>query len=309
MKRLYTSDIPSTREGKLKGGTVDVTPFLYESLRSQNHPEFSKISPRIPQTIQTKPVFMKTNRLSAISAAVVTGCALLSSVAHSQTVPPAGLTGQITAKDPVVLVGGYAQLDWKVNHPSIVKTVVTINPSEIIPLVDVYSDVRVIGQGVTRNTRSGYMFVPTRATMSINGSTFINIFNGINPDINPGKIISLNDVFGTTYATNVVQKGKAIRFGGQWKLGDTSGVHYKTNDGTDNVRFLVNGDTPPTNVPEYNAPSLESFLRPYLDTAGKVKIGPMDVIVFMELTHTAAQKSHPAYDLQDMVLLVTFRKR
>jgi hypothetical protein len=61
-------------------------------------------------------------------------------------------------------------------------------------------------------------------------------------------------------------------------------------------------------VPEYNAPSLESFLRPYLDTTGKVKIGPMDVIVFMELTHSSGQKSESGYDLQDMVLLVTFRK-
>lgn len=74
------------------------------------------------------------------------------------------------------------------------------------------------------------------------------------------------------------------------------------------MRFLVNGDTPPSNVPQYNAPSLESFLRPYLDTTGKVKIGPMDVIVFMELTHSSSQKSDPGYDLQDLVLLVTFRK-
>ena len=89
-------------------------------------------------------------------------------------------------------------------------------------------------------------------------------------------------------------------------MGGWSGTHYKSNDGTDNIRFLVKGQTPPTNVPDYNAPSLESFLRPYLDSTGKVNIGDMDVIVFMELTHTAAQKSQPGYDLQDMVLLVTF---
>lgn len=58
-------------------------------------------------------------------------------------------------------------------------------------------------------------------------------------------------------------------------------------------------------MPEYNAPSLESFLRPYLDAGGRVNIGPMDVIVFMELTHT--DQADGGYDLQDMVLLVTFK--
>jgi hypothetical protein len=74
------------------------------------------------------------------------------------------------------------------------------------------------------------------------------------------------------------------------------------------VRTLVNGATPPSNVPDYNAPSLESFLKPYLDASKKVKIGPMDVIVFMELTHSASQKSDIGYDLQDCVFLLTFSK-
>jgi secreted trypsin-like serine protease len=54
---------------------------------------------------------------------------------------------------------------------------------------------------------------------------------------------------------------------------------------------------------------LESFIKPYLTATNKVQIGPMDVIVFMELTHTNSQKSDPGYDLQDMVLLVTFKSK
>jgi hypothetical protein len=72
------------------------------------------------------------------------------------------------------------------------------------------------------------------------------------------------------------------------------------------VRALVSGQSCPTNVPDYNAPSLESFLKPYLDSTKKVKIGPMDVIIIMELTHT--DTSSVGYDLQDLVMLVTFRK-
>ena len=252
---------------------------------------------------------MKTNRFSALSAAVVTGCALLSSAAHSQTVPPAGLTGTITADQVTVLTGQKPTLKWTVNYPSVVDKVVTIDPDKITPKIDLIADVRVIGQGVTGATSNGgYFFVPTYATMSINsGDDFKSIFFGINPDINPGNIVQLGNVFGSTYTSNLVQAGKSLRFGGYYVLNGTSGTHYKSNDGTTNVRFLVNGQTPPTNVPDYNAPSLESFLRPYLDTTGKIKIGPMDVIVFMELTHSAAQQSQSGYDLQDMILLVTFK--
>ena len=34
----------------------------------------------------------------------------------------------------------------------------------------------------------------------------------------------------------------------------------------------------------------------------------MDSIIFMELTHSDSQQSNSGYDLQDMVLLVTFKK-
>ena len=252
---------------------------------------------------------MKTNHLATISAAVVTGCALLSSVAISQTVPPAGLTGTITADQVTVLNGQKPSLKWTVNYPSVVGKVVTIDADKITPKIDLIADVRVIGQGVTGATSNGgYFFVPTYATMSINSETdFKSIFFGINPDVNPANIIQLGNVFGSTYTNNLVQGGKALRFGGYYTLNGSNGTHFKSCDGTNNIRFLVNGQTPPTNVPEYNAPSLESFLRPYLDTSGRVKIGPMDVIVFMELTHTAAQQSQAGYDLQDMILLVTFK--
>jgi hypothetical protein len=71
------------------------------------------------------------------------------------------------------------------------------------------------------------------------------------------------------------------------------------------VKALVNGDVCPSRVPDYNAPSLERFLKPYLDASKKIRIGPMDVIIFMELTH--ANLAEIGYDEQDLVLLVTFR--
>ena len=270
---------------------------------------------------------MKTSHLAAVSAAVIAAGALASPRAHSEEVP-AGLTGSISANPAIVQAGQSPKLKWSINYPSVVKQYVKLippigpdpdpsgggggnyGPGTITALQNLYADVRIIGQGVTVTSgSSGFTFVPTQATMSINStSDFKEIFYGTNPQINPGSVISLKNIFGSTYTNNMIQSGKSIRFGGRYYYNNTWGTYYKSNGGTDNVRFLVNGDTPPSNVPQYNAPSLESFLRPYLDTTGKVKIGPMDVIVFMELTHSASQKSDPGYDLQDLVILVTFRK-
>ncbi len=259
---------------------------------------------------------MKTQPFTA--AAIIALTSLASPHAHCQAVP-AGLDGSLSANPAIVQAGQSPKLTWNINYPSVVKQYVGIVPSggsggsgagTITLLQNLYADVRIIGQGVTVSSGSnGFAFVPTQGTMSINStSDFRQIFYGTNPSINPGTVINLNTNFGTTYANNLIQSGKVIRFGGRYYYNNTWGTYYKSSDGTDNVRFLIDGDTPPSNVPPYNAPSLESFLRPYLDSAGKVAIGPMDVIVFMELTHSASQKSNAGYDLQDLVLLVTFRK-
>lgn len=235
-------------------------------------------------------------------AAAVTGALLFSTVGHSAQVTPEGLTGTITpANGPTALVDTFPKLNWTTNYP--LKPPIPPTP---LP-TNFRVKVRVIGQGVTGSNSPGtFFFAPTHATMSINASSFASVFYGINPEVNSAKIIELANMLGSTYSDNIVQKGSVMNFGGYWQMGGDSGTHYKSNDGTNHIRFLVKGDTPPSCVPEYNEPTLESFLRPYLDTTGKVDIGDMDVIVFMELTHTAAQQSQPGYDLQDMVLLVTF---
>lgn len=266
---------------------------------------------------------MNTSHLAAVAAAFLALGTFGSPKARAQTSAPqapapSGLTGSLIANPAIVKAGEKTRLIWAINYPSVVKKYVDIvnpgtnggsGPGTITPTIDLYADVRIIGQGVTVTTNnSGFSFVPTEATMSINNaSSFSRIFYGTNPQINPGAVVNLSSVFGNTYKNNMIQKGKPVRFGGRYYYDGSWGTHYRSNSG-DNVRFLVNGDVPPSNVPQYNAPSLESFLRPYLDPSGKVKIGPMDVIIFMELTHTSSQKSDPGYDLQDLVLLVTFRK-
>jgi hypothetical protein len=172
-------------------------------------------------------------------------------------------------------------------------------PATVTPNQTLYVDVRVLGAGVTasQSGSSTFTYVPTEAQLKYDNGSYGRIFYGTNNDVNPNTIVY----------TRQVTSGKPLKFGGRYFYNNAWGPYYNSDSGTQNVRTLVNGDTPPSNLPLYNAPSLESFLKPYLDATGKVKIGPMDVIVYMELTHSDSQKTDPGYDLQDMVLLVTFR--
>jgi hypothetical protein len=168
----------------------------------------------------------------------------------------------------------------------------------VVPTQNLYVDVRVLGAGVTvSSSASNLQFVPTRAEVSYNGGSYQQVFYGTNNNVRPNNIVY----------TRLVERNKRLRFGGKYYYNNKWGPYFNSQSGTNNVRTLVNGDIPPTTYPLHNAPTLESFLRPYLDSNGRVKIGPMDVIVFMELTHYDSQASDPGYDLQDMVLLCTFR--
>jgi len=258
---------------------------------------------------------MKTSQWAAVSAAVIAVSTLVSPRAHSQILP-VGLTGSLSANPAIVQAGQTPKLKWNINYPSVVKQFVTIIPSgsgsgstggTLTPMQPLYADVRILGQGVTFTATgsTSFTYVPTEAVMSYNSTTsYRRLFYGTNPSINPGAIVSTS----TILTNSLVEANKPLRFGGRFYFNGQWSTFYRSHDGNDNIRYLVNGDVPPSNVPSYNAPSLKSFLRPYLDSAGYVKIGPMDVIVFMELTHSSSQKSNAGYDLQDMVLLVTFRK-
>lgn len=254
---------------------------------------------------------MKTNPFATLSAVVMTMGSLAPSPATAQTIP-AIPAGSLTAFPTVVQTGTKPTLTWNISYPSVIKDYVTIDSSStsastVTPKQALYADVRILGAGVTASYAGGsYAFVPTEAVMSYgstSSSSYKRIFYGTNLNVNPNTIVSTSGIL----TNSKVDINKPLRFGGRYYYNNQWGTFCKSSDGTDNVRTLVNGDIPPSNIPAYNAPSLESFLRPYLDSTGRVKIGPMDVIVFMELTHSAAQKSNPGYDLQDMVILVTFR--
>ncbi len=253
---------------------------------------------------------MKTRHPAALPAAASALCLLLATPCLAQngngngkSSIPAAPVGWLNAYPSIVQTGTKPTLSWGITYPSVVMDYVdVIAPATVSPKTEVDVEVRVVGAGVTvsSNGSSSYQFVPTQATLSFDGGSYQSIFYGTNNDVKPSKVV---------WSKKKVQAGQKLRFGGRYYYNRSWGSYYHSDSGTQNVRTLVNGDVPPTTYPLHTAPSLEDFIKPYLDAEGRVKIGPMDVIVFMELTHSDSQMDDQGYDLQDMVLLVTFKTK
>ncbi|NQW99735.1 hypothetical protein HQ447_03685 [bacterium] len=241
---------------------------------------------------------MKTSQLAVIPAAFLAVCTLMPTRAQSQTTPTIPV-GDLTAFPTVVQTGTKPTLTWSINYPSIVENFVTVSPTgSVTPKENMICDIRVLGAGVTSQNSNGTItYYRTSGQIRYNGSnSWATIFDGKNTD----TIVQQQGIIKTYNVT----RNLVINFAGQYYNGGWKTL-YTSLSGT-NVRALVSGQTCPGNIPDYNAPSLESFLKPYLDSTKKVRIGPMDVIIIMELTHT--DQSNVGYDLQDLVLLATFRK-
>jgi hypothetical protein len=244
---------------------------------------------------------MRLNIRAALQAGVA-ACLFSSPLLHAQSIaPPEAPTGWLSTNSEWIRAGASPVLKWEIRHPVTVEDLVKVDDQMVTPKQTLEMEIRVLGAGVTssRSDGSNLTFVPTEAMFSYGGGSYSRIFFGTNHNVDPGKVVLARSV----------DKGKTLRFGGRYFFNNSWGTFYHSSSGTRNVRTLVKGDLPPTFYPLHTAPSLENFIKPYLDSSGRVSIGPMDVIVFMELTHTDSQTDQMGYDCQDMVLLVTFKTK
>lgn len=241
---------------------------------------------------------MKTSRLVAATAAVIAFGAFAPTSANAQSTSPSIPVGTLSAFPTVVQTGTKPTLTWSINYPSIVENYVTVTPpGTVTPKQNLICEIRILGLGVTSYSNGQITYYRTRGQMRYNGSsTWTTIYDGKQTD----TIVQQQGIVKSAFTVNM---NKPMNFAGQYYNGSWQTLY--TSLSGDNVRTLVNGASCPTNIPDYNAPSLEQFIKPYLDASKKVRIGPMDVIVFMELTHT--DKTNIGYDLQDLAMLLTFR--
>lgn len=249
---------------------------------------------------------MKTIHPHTLPAAIaalglLAPAAMAQSGTKTNTIPllPAGW---LNAYPTIVQAGTHPTLNWAINFPSVAKDWVNIeSDGELEAKDNVVCEIRVIGVGVTTSTPGSTSSTPgtAQALISYNDGSYTPVFTGTNLDVNPNTVVW----------TTEIPKNQSIEFGGKSAIPGGWGPTYTCDNNNGNVVTLISGDTPPTTIPMHQSPALEEFMKPYLDPTGKVMINPMDVIVLIETTHTPSQKTNEGFDLQDVVLLVTFKPK
>lgn len=198
----------------------------------------------------------------------------------------------------VVQTGTYPTLTWAITYPSTVGDVATISAPGTITLTQpMFVSVRPVGVGVTQSGRGQDIdTINAEARISVGGSAYDQLFYGTNADVDPAYSLYIKKL----------TSGTSVDFGGRFVTGTEWSPFYTSKSSNMQVVALVNGDSIPTSFDLAQSGKLASYLKPYVNGAGKVNIGPLSVLVLMELAER--DNSNQAFDYQDMALLVTFAK-
>ena len=206
---------------------------------------------------------------------------------------PAVPVGALSATPSVVQTGTYPTLNWSIVYPSKVGDVATITPPGTLTLTEqMYVSVRPVGVGVTGGTGTSDS-THAELRMSVNGGGFEQLFYGSKTDIDPSH----------TLYTKKLNKGTTIDFGGRYVDNGNWTPFYTTRSSNSQVVSLVDGDTIPTTYDLSQSGKMAEYLKPYVDSTGKVNIGPLSVLVMAEFATTA--NSNASFDYQDAVFLVS----
>lgn len=245
---------------------------------------------------------MKADHRLRLALGILSWTLALPFVARAQVQAPTMPVGSLSAFPTIVQAGTHPTLTWNVTIPAAVLDIVTITPpGTVTAKTQQYMDVRILGASVKAVTTNqwgqitNWSWVPTECLFSFNGGSYTRIFYNTHDKVNPNIVV----------ATRQVTTGNTMNFGGRYYYNNSWSSTRTSTNSSNTVIALKHGDIPPTTTPLYQQPTLESFLVPYLDNTGRLKLGPRDVIYLMELTHT--NTADGGFDLQDLVILCTFR--
>lgn len=242
---------------------------------------------------------MKTSHLAALPAAVITISALAISPCLAQKKTESRIpempVGIMSAFPTTVQTGTKPTLTWNIMHPSRVGDIAIVNPpGTIIPTQKVYITVQPIGNGVTDCvTTDDSLEYYTDARVSYNGGPYEQIFYGVMDDVDPAHKL---------YVKKLVAN-ETIDFGGRYVKNNQWTPFFTTRSSNMQVVALVDGDIPPTTFALHESPRFKNYLKPYFDSSGRVRVGPLSLLIMMELAST--DRSEHCFDCQDQVLLVT----
>ena len=213
-------------------------------------------------------------------------------------------SGTLKVDRDLVRVGMKSQLDWEIEYPltgsnspgqdgdpsgGVTDLIDIVPPQRIVPKKELIMRVRVLGVAF----QSGSKQMPLDAYISYNGSSWNRFFYGRSYDVEPGDVL----------VERTVSAGTTIDFGARGWINDWLPFH-STDKEDQYLKVLKNGDIAPSYAPAYSQGDIVSFLGPYMDDRGKVRIGDRDLIILWEAY--TGEPGSKYFDMQDLVVLVTF---
>jgi hypothetical protein len=210
------------------------------------------------------------------------------SQAFAETAIP---TGTLKVDRSLVLAGTRVQLDWQIQYPATITDLVEVTATgTVIPKSNLTMRVRTLGVSF----QSGSTLLPLEGSWSKNNGTWTRFFYGTGPTVVPTKVL---------IETPVIAADR-IDFGGRGWSGSSWYQFHHTRTSDRYVIVLKNGDRAPSYAPAYDQKSVDSFLAPYIDGSGRIRIGSRDLIILWEASTAAPGTTY--FDMQDLVVLVTF---
>lgn len=222
-----------------------------------------------------------------ITALAIFTIAMFVSVAE-ETIPMTPVA-YFSATPKIVQTGTYPTLQWQITYPNTIKDIASISPrGSIEVLEETYISVRPLGVEITGPLVNG-SDVATEIRLSHNGTPYERIFFGTQETISPAY---------PTYIKKL-EKGDRIDFGGRYVLHNEWTPFYTTQSANNKTVALTKRDM-------VLDKTKTDYLKPYVDSTNKIRIGPLNYIVAMELAEN--NQAHTTFDYKDAAVLVSLSK-
>lgn len=238
---------------------------------------------------------MKTSQATAFAAVIIAMCLTTpyQAAPNEQPGSPSIPVGWLTAFPSIVQTGTHPELNWSLEYPKTVLDKVSIQPAGQLILKEGSSvEVRVVA--ASSDSSSGTS-LPVETWINPGTGSWSRVFTGTEETVDPTKVVYRQEV--PTNATLYV---------GSRTYDEGWGPFEYTGSGSSNVVTLVDGDSLPEILPNFNEALVNPSLAPYVDGSGNVEIGPQDVIILYELDQP--DPTHTGHEHQDVVVLVTFNR-
>lgn len=227
-------------------------------------------------------------------------------MAMAQAMAPQIPLGSLSVNRNLLQVGASPTLTWNASFPQPVNDVITVNPDHsVVTKKRTQITVRLLGVAF----QSGSLQLPAQLSMRLNDGSWSTRFLGAAKDVKPNipvysGIIEANSKLDFRFvgASDKRKNNPQTTKSEDWNWNYPA---VATSTSSQNKIVLKDGEAAPSYAPAYSQGSIKSFLSSVMSPDGTtVRVGPRDVIYLTELSSAAPNTSF--FDMQDMVLLVTF---